>query len=161
MKRGCWLCRVVSLVLALALAGFGYTFVVKGTVEPHADGRTVILLSADERNMVLGEMRGLLEAVQSVVQAAVAGDMVAASTAARAVGMVAAEGESAAMLGKIPLDFMTLGMGTHKAFDALADTAENTNDPLVVLGELGNLMDRCTSCHGGYRFGIEGEDREN
>ncbi|PCJ07418.1 MAG: hypothetical protein COB16_10975 [Rhodobacteraceae bacterium] len=94
MKRGCVLCRVVSLVLALTLAGLGYTFVVKGNVEPHADGRTVVLLSADERNMVLGEMRGLLEAVQAVVQAAVEGDMEAVSAAAREVGMAAAEGES-------------------------------------------------------------------
>mgnify|MGYP000179404161 CR=1 FL=1 len=161
MKRGCWVCKGISLVLALALAGVGYIFVVKGNVEPHADGRTVVLLSADERNMVLGEMRGLLEAVQAVVQAATKGDMAEVSTAARAVGMVAAEGESAAMLGKIPLDFMKLGMGTHKAFDALAETADSTDDPLVVLGELGSLMDRCTSCHAGYRFGIEGEDREN
>lgn len=161
MKRGCVLCRVVSLILALTLAAVGYTFVVKGNVEPHADGRTVVLLSADERNMVLGEMRGLLEAVQGVVQAAAAGDMDAVSATARAVGMAAAEGESAAMIGKIPLDFMTLGMGTHKAFDALADTAENTDDPLVVLGQLGEMMDRCTGCHAGYRFGIEGEDRED
>lgn len=65
------------------------------------------------------------------------------------------------MIGKLPLDFMTLGMGTHKAFDALADTAENTDDPLVVLGELGDVMNRCTGCHSGYRFGIEGEDRED
>ena len=160
MKRGCLVCKGVSLVLALALVGVGYIFVVRGNVEPHPDGRSVVLLSADERNMVLGEMRGLLEAVQVVVQAASDGDMAEVSSAARAVGMVAAEGESASMLGKIPLDFMKMGMGTHKAFDALADTADSTDDPLVVLRELGGLMDRCTSCHAGYRFGIEGGDPE-
>lgn len=161
MKRKCRFCWFVSMLLALTLMGIGYTFVVKGNVEPLADGRTAILLLPEERNMVLGEMRGLLEAVQTVIQAATAGDMQAVSAAASAAGMAAAEGESAALIGKLPLEFLTLGMGAHKAFDDLAETAENTDDPLVVLRELGDMMDACTGCHAGYRLGIEGEDRED
>lgn len=160
MKSGCKICRIVNLVLIVAIAGLAYFFVVKGNTEPHADGRTVVLLAADERNMVLGEMRGLLETVQAVVQASVAGDMSAVSKVASAAGMVAAEGESAALIGKLPLDFMRLGMGTHKAFDALSLTAAGTDDPMVVLSELGTIMDKCTGCHAGYRLGIEGEDGE-
>jgi len=160
MKHRCWMCWTISVVLAAGLLGMGFVFVVKGNVEPHADGRTAVLLLPDERNLVLAEMRGLLETVQTVLQAAVAGDMQAVSTAATAAGMAAAEAESAALLGKLPLEFMTLGMGTHKAFDALAATAQGTEDPLVVLGELGVIMDRCTGCHAGYRLGIEGADKE-
>lgn len=161
MKRRCRFCWFVSMLLALALMGLGYTFVVKGNVEPHADGRTAVLLLPEERNLVLAEMRGLLEAVQAVIQAATAGDMEAASAAASAAGMAAAEGEAAALIGKLPLEFMTLGMSAHQAFDALAETAQNTDDPLVVLSELGNMMDACTGCHAGYRLGIEGADQED
>jgi len=160
MKRRCWMCWGISAVLAAGLLGVGFFFVVKGNVEPHADGRTAVLLLPDERNLVLAEMRGLLETVQTILQASVAGDMRAVSTAATAAGMAAAEAEAAALLGKLPLEFMTMGMGTHKAFDALATTAQGTDDPMVVLNELGTLMDRCTGCHAGYRLGIEGADRE-
>lgn len=160
MKRGCRICWMISLVLAAGLFGAGYVFVVKGNVERHADGRTAVLLLPDERNLVLTEMRGLLETVQTILQASVAGDMQAVSSAATAAGMAAAEAEAAALLGKLPLEFMTLGMGTHKAFDALASTAQGTDDPMVILRELGTLMDRCVGCHAGYRLGIEGADKE-
>jgi hypothetical protein len=149
---------LINLVLVAALVGMAYFIVVPGNVRPHADGRSVVLLTSDERNKVLGEMRGLLETVQAVVLAATEGDMQAVSAAASAAGMAAAKGESAALIGKLPIEFMSLGMGTHKAFDALALTAQGTDDPLVVLSELGAIMDNCTACHAGYRFGIEGED---
>jgi len=160
MKSGCRICRFINLVLAVGVAGLAYLILAPGNVEPHADGRSVVLLSSDERNMVLGEMRGLLETVQLVVQASARGDMDAISTAATAAGMAAARGESAALIGKLPVEFMTLGMGTHKAFDALAVTAQGTDDPMVVLSELGVIMDNCTGCHAGYRLGIEGEDKQ-
>ncbi len=161
MKSGCKICWVVSLVLLLALGTLSYVFVVGGNTEPHADGRTVVLLTADERNKVLAEMRGLLETVQKVIDASLDGDMDAVATASTAAGMVAAEGESAALIGKLPLDFLSLGMGTHKAFDELAQTAAGIDDPMVVLGELSGIMTNCVACHSGYRLGIEGDDREN
>ncbi len=160
MKLGYKISLIVNLVLAMGLGVVAYMIVFPPNVEPHADGRSVVLLSADERNLVLGEMRGLLETVQVVIEAATEGDMETVSTASTAAGMVAAEGESAALLGKLPIEFMTLGMGAHKAFDALALTAQGTDDPLVVLGELGGLLNSCTNCHSGYRLGIEGEDKE-
>ncbi len=161
MKLGCKFCWLVSLILAVGLGGMAYMFLIRGNVEPHADGRTVVLLLPDERNKVLGEMRGLLETVQAVVQASVAGDMAAVSTAATAAGMIATQGETAQLMGKLPLEFKTLGMSTHQAFDDLALTASVTDDPLVVLEELGTLMDKCTGCHAGYRLGIEGADKED
>jgi len=160
MKSGCKICRLINLVLAIGLAGIAYLVVYPSNVEPHADGRSAVLLSADERNLVLGEMRGLLETVQAIVQVSTKGDMETVSTVATAAGMAAAEAESAALLGKLPIEFMTLGMGTHKAFDDLADTAGQTDDPMVVLTELGAIMDKCTGCHAGYRLGIEGEGKE-
>ncbi len=160
MKLGCKLGWLLSLVLAIGLVAMAYTFLVAGTTEPHADGRTVVLLSADERNKVLGEMRGLLETVQGITLAAIDGDMEEVQGLATAVGMAAASGESPALIRKLPLEFKTLGLGTHQAFDDLATLATVTNDPLEILGEMGKVMGNCTSCHAGYRLGIEGADRE-
>ena len=151
---------IVSLVLAAALAFMAYTFIVKGQVEPHADGRDAILLLPDERNSVLSEMRGLLEGAQGIIAASVEGDMQEVARLATSVGMVAADGESPQMIAKLPLAFMTLGMATHQAMDDLAVTAAGTDDPMVVLEELSNVMLNCVACHSSYRLGIEGADKE-
>ena len=151
---------IVSLVLAAALAFMAYTFIVKGQVEPHADGRDAILLSPDERNSILAEMRGLLEGAQGIIAASVAGDLEEVARLATSVGMVAADGESPQMIAKLPLEFLTLGMGTHQAMDDLALTAQGTDDPMVVLEELSNVMLNCIACHSSYRLGIEGADKE-
>lgn len=146
----------LSAVLAAALGAGGYLLVIQGNTAPYEDGRTAILLTKDERNRVLGEMRGLLEAAQNITQAAVAGDMTTVATEARAVGMVAAEGESPALIAKLPVEFMTMGYAAHGAMDDLADLAGTTDDPLVILGALGEAMEICTGCHAGYRLGVEG-----
>jgi len=160
MKLACKLGWLLSLALAIGLAAMSYTFLIKGATEPHADGRTVVLLAADERNKVLGEMRGLLETVQAITLAAVDGDMETVQTLASASGMAAARGESASIISKLPLSFKKLGLGTHQAFDELATLATVTSDPLDILREMGAVMGNCTSCHAGYRLGIEGADRE-
>lgn len=148
----------LSAVLAMVLGVGGYKVFVGGTTVPYADGRTVVLLSTDERNRVLGEMRGLLEGAKGIIQASVAGDMATVATEARAIGMAAADGESPALMAKLPGEFLTMGMGAHKAMDDLADLAEQTDDPLVILGTLGQAMEVCTGCHAGYRLGVEGID---
>ncbi len=160
MKLACKFGWLLSFALAIGLAAMSYTFLVAGTTEPHADGRTAVLVSADERNKLLGEMRGLLETVQGITLAAVDGNMEEVQSLATAVGMAAPRGESPALLRKLPLEFKTLGLGTHRAFDDLATLASVSEDPLEILGELGKVMGNCTSCHAGYRLGIEGVDNE-
>lgn len=158
MGLGCKAGWAVSAVLAGTLAIGGYKVFMGGNTVPYADGRTVVLLSSDERNRVLGEMRGLLEGAKGIVQAAVRSDMAAVAQEARAVGMVAAQGESAALMAKLPGAFLTLGMSAHKSMDDLADLALTTDDPMQVLGALGKAMEVCTGCHAGYRLGVEGVD---
>ncbi len=160
MKSTCKFCWLISLVLAVALGLGVYKVVVVGSVAPYADGRVSVLLLPNERNKVLAEMRGLLESVQAVTEAAVAGDMAAIETTARAVGMAAAEAESPAMMSKLPLEFKTLGLATHKAFDDLADLAAGGAEPMAVIANLSQVMLNCTACHQGYRLGVVGENDE-
>ena len=152
MGKSCKFCWGLSAVLIAGLAYGAYKFIVVGSVETGVDGRSVVLLSPDERLKVLGEMRGLLEAVQTITSALVDGDMKTVETTARSVGMAAAEGESPAMMAKLPLEFKRLGMSTHKAFDDLADLAAGGAVPMAVLGNLSTLMLNCTSCHQGYQL---------
>jgi hypothetical protein len=160
MKAGCIAGWGLSAVLALALGAGVYKVLSPSGLTVEADGRTAVLLLPAERNLVLAEMRGLLEAVQAITVAALDGDMDAVTATASRVGMAAAQGESAQMLGKLPLAFMKLGMSTHKGFDDLADLAREGGDGPQVLRQMGQLMLNCTSCHAGYRIGIEGEGKE-
>ena len=143
----------VTAILAIMLAFVGFKFVT-GSVEQTDDGRTAILLTAPEKDLILGEMRTFLEGVQTIVKAISEDDMDAVATTATSIGMAATGGEPAQLIAKLPLDFKALGMGTHKAFDDLAMEATDMGDSTIVLSKLGELMLRCTSCHAGYRFDV-------
>ena len=155
MKKSCKFCWGVSVLLVGALAAMAYMFVIRGNITASDDGRTAIILSAGERDLVLAEMRGFLEAVETITVALGEKDMDAIASSAHAVGMVAAQAVPASLVGKLPLEFKSLGGATHKGFDALSLEARELGDEQVVLGKLGKLMSNCTTCHAAYRLVIE------
>lgn len=146
------LCRSLTVVLALALAGAVYLFGIRGSVAPASDGRTAILLEPGERDLVLAEMRAFLQSTQAIVAAAAAGELAPAVTAARAVGAAAQEAVPASLMGKLPLGFKTLGLDTHQRFDQLALNAEAMDDPVQTLHELAELLNNCVGCHAAFRI---------
>ncbi len=159
MKAGCVIGWGLSAVLAIGLGAMSYVFLVRGEVETAEDGRTAILLAPGERDLVLAEMRGLLEAVQAIIAAAAEDDMETVAAAARAVGMAEAGTVPPGLIRKLPLDFKQKGMATHRSFDALADLALAAGDGREVLRELGGMMESCTGCHAGYRLGVDDGER--
>ena len=146
----CKLCWSLLLVLFLAVAGVAYKVIVLGSVETAKDGRQVLLLTADERNLVLTEMRDFLVTVQAVVTAANKEDMKAAADAARRVGMAAQTAVPPGLIAKLPLEFKKLGFDTHRKFDMLALDAEQLGDPQHTLDQLAQLMSNCVACHATY-----------
>ena len=142
--------RVISGTLAaLFLIVAGTTGVTAQHVAPAADERERIVLPAPARNMVLAEMRMMLESVTGVVAALSGGDTAAAAQAARASGMVMAVDPHFREL--LPAAFVELGMATHRSFDALADKLEQGAEEQTALAELGALMQNCIACHDTYR----------
>lgn len=152
MAKSCKLCWSVTAAVLFLVAGIAVTFFVRGNTTESDDGRTAVLLNNAERTHVLGEMRGLLEAVEAITSAIAKDDMVAVSAAATAVGMGATGNEPITLIARLPLEFKTLGMGTHQAFDDLALEARDMGDRMVVLEQLSDILGNCTSCHAGYRF---------
>jgi len=149
----CKVCWILVLILAVISGGLAYTFLVKGETIAASDGRKALLLEAGERDLVLGEMRQFLEAVQIIV-AAGEDDMESVVKAARKVGFAAQQGVPASLMKKLPLDFKKLGMGTHKAFDQLAIDAKDLGDKQQVIEQLGQLMNNCVACHKLYRIDL-------
>lgn len=153
--KSCKLCWLVSLVLVVALAAMAYLFVVRGSVSESQDGRTAILLKGVERDFVLTEMREFLEAVEGITGAIGEDDMATVAAIATKYGSAAVGGVPLALMSKLPIEFKTLGLDTHAAFDDLATIATNSGDTKLVVTKLSDILGNCTTCHSGYRLGIE------
>jgi hypothetical protein len=136
-------------LFTIAIAGF---FFVRGQTQVAPDGRTTVLLASDERNLVLTEMRGMLETVQIVVDGVKAGDMKQVAQAARASGIAAAADVNPALMAKLPLEFKQLGLSVHKRFDEIATAADSGASREQLLGTLSAQLSACVACHAGYRF---------
>ncbi len=152
MCRFCW---ILSAALFVGVVSMGYMFGIKGNVAASDDGRTSILLTAGERDLVLSEMRVFLESVQAITMGVVNKDMKSIAATASKVGMASAAGVPASLMGKLPLEFKQLGMKTHQAFDGLSQEAQDIGDPQVILAKLGEMLNNCTTCHASYRFDVE------
>jgi len=119
------------------------------------DIRIAILLSEDERNLVLEEMRTFLDTVRIITMALAKEDMVGIDAPARKVGMASSGEVPAALRDKLPAEFRKLAMNTHKAFDLIALDALDMEDRQHTLEQLGSLMGNCVSCHAIYRLEAE------
>lgn len=138
----------------LTIVGLGIKFS-SGTTEPSKDGRTAVILSETERDYVLGEMRGLLATVQTIVAAVAVDDMAKVANAARAAGSAAPRSAPPELMINLPLGFKTTGMSVHKGFDQIADAAEAGESGKQVLGRLGAQMGVCVGCHATYRLSVK------
>ncbi len=152
MKKTCKLCWGVSVLLLAGILAMGYMFVIRGNVTESADGRTAIILQPGERDLVLAEMRAFLEGVQTITEGLVEGDMNSVADAAKKIGMANAAGVPVTLMAKLPLEFKTLGMATHKAFDALSLEATDMGDGKKVLAQMAEILNNCTTCHSTYRL---------
>lgn len=139
-------------VLAAIIAGLAYKFIVAGSTEKSADGRTAIVLAPAERDLVLAEMRGFVAALQQISAALAKDDMQAVAKAARGIGMAMSHEVPPALIGKLPLEFKQLGFATHADFDQIAQDATDLGDPRHTLDQLGSTLGRCVACHSTYRL---------
>ena len=151
MKQSLCLVAVILWIMTLTAAGW---FFVKGWTAKGSDGRTEIRLAPVERDQILGEMRLLLKAVDSVVRGLgePKPDVKQIEAAARAVGMKMAADTEPAITAKLPLPFKQMGMSIHKDMDTLADAIVQNESSHQILQRLSSMTARCTACHDMYRF---------
>jgi hypothetical protein len=115
--------------------------------------RFVVPLTPEERELVLGEMRDFLVALQSVTDALARDDFGAVAAAARKVGAGAEGGRMPpAIAKKLPPEFRQLARATHDGFDSLAADAVARRDARHTLAQTSALMQRCNACHAVYQF---------
>lgn len=142
----------ISLVLWVAtVAVFGWLFF-KGYTTTGSDQRRQVILSQPEKDLVLGEMRVLLSALNGVMGGLADNDPKKAAQAARSAGMGMAVDISPTLLAKLPIDFKMLGMDTHRQFDELATELDHGVDLPRALKKMNQLTANCVACHEANRI---------
>ncbi|MEW8027723.1 MAG: hypothetical protein AB2792_20150 [Candidatus Thiodiazotropha sp.] len=145
-------CCLPAALLLLVIVGLLYKFLWRGEIIPASDGRSTILMPQHERDLVLGEMRGFLQAVQVILAAVNEEDTQGIADAARAVGATQQQAMPGTLVKRLPAGFKMLGFDTHRRFDQLALDAEQLGDSQHSLQQLAELMANCVSCHATYRI---------
>ena len=147
---------LLNIVLAGVIAAGAYLFFVKGKTSVSTDGRTAVMLTAEERDHVLTDMRGLLENVQGLLAALGKGDMQAVAEHARNNGFSNHKMPPVSLMTKMPAEFRALGDPMHSGFDDIAIEAEGIGDHDVIVQKLGAVLQVCTTCHATYTLKVEG-----
>lgn len=142
----------IIAVLLLAVAAMAYVFLVAGSTAKADDGRTAIVLAPGERAFVLGEMRGFVAGLERIAEALSRDDMKGVADAARPMGTQRTHDVPMALMGKLPLEFKTLALATHRSFDALAADAQDGGTPKKALSQLADVLQKCVACHAAYQF---------
>lgn len=149
--KNCKLSWVLVAVLAVIVAAFGYEFTV-GNVQPSDDGRQAVMLTKEERNALLLEMRVWLQSSQGILAAVSEKDFNAVIQSAKASGMSAEADTPGSLFRKLPVEMKALGFDTRKKFDDIAANAEKSKDGNQIVSKLSVAMNNCIACHATYRF---------
>jgi len=149
--KNCKLSWALAAVLFVIVAVLGYKFTV-GNVVPSDDGRQAVMLSKDERNALLLEMRVWLQSSQGILVAAAEKDFDTVIKSAKASGMAAEADTPGSLFRKIPIEMKALGFATRGKFDDIAAEAAKSKDANQIAKKLGEAMKNCIACHEMYRF---------
>jgi len=141
---------MVLWIITISYAGYKFKY---GNAEK-VDNRVAITLSVAEKDVVLGEMRLLLEGLQGIISGLSNSDFKKVEVSARGNGMVMAQDVNPALMLKLPVEFKSVGMGVHKAFDDLAENIDG-KDIKIILREIDSIMDSCVGCHLIYKLEID------
>ena len=150
MKNFKILWAIICALLVVLIAG-AYKFV-QGSVAVSDDERVAVVLSKNERNLILSEMRNFLISTQQISEAITNEDMELVATLAKSAGMAAEENTPGSLLAKIPLSMKTLGFDTRKKFDQIAADAAELKIPVHSRRQLDQLMKNCIACHSSFKI---------
>jgi hypothetical protein len=156
--------RTTLLVAAAALLAAAACERREGSDSPQdLDAREAVILPATARPELRDGMLTMLGSLHSTTRALAAGDTAAAARAAAESGMGNAGMMPVTLRRTAPAAFLSLGMRTHQAFDALARSASVGAPPDSVQAALAEVLDACTACHERFRADWRhgGEERQD
>ncbi len=142
----------IALLLWIATIAVFAWFFIRGNTTSGTDGRTAVVLQANERDLILTEMRGMLASTQGILEGAIQGDLQRIAKAASAAGMDAAADVNPALMAKLPIEFKQLGLSVHRDMDEIAKAAEGGKPAPELLKMASNVLTKCVGCHAGWQL---------
>ena len=143
---------LVALLLWIVTVAVFAWFFIRGNTTTGTDGRTAIVLQANERDLVLTEMRGMLSSVQGILEGANQGDLQRIAKAASSSGMAAAADVNPALMAKLPIEFKQLGLSVHRDMDEITKAAEEGKPAPELLKMTSTVLTKCVNCHSAWQL---------
>lgn len=141
---------LILWVVTIVVAG---VYVIKGGASKQVVGnRMTIVLSEEDRELVLDEMRTMLSSTQQIIDGLSRGDRQQVVQAAKVAGMGSAIDLDPNFLAKLPLDFKTLGFSMHSDMDAISGAASKGASERELSGMLGATLNKCVGCHSAWEI---------
>ncbi|MCF6253371.1 MAG: hypothetical protein L3J38_01325 [Thiomicrorhabdus sp.] len=138
------------------LCGVTSCFLAVSSVQASSvDEREIIWVSAEEKSVLLAEMRSFLEATHTILEGSLADDMEVIEQAARPVGIKMMKATPKALHEKLPAGFTAIGPKAHRGFEGIADEAVGMGDREEILQQLAELQKTCIQCHSMYRLEVK------
>jgi cytochrome c556 len=153
---------IVSMVSVLGIAMItqacsdeaSRTHAQRGVEQVSNHKREPLRLGAHERQLVLAEMRQMLESTEGVVAGLAKNDMAAIEQAAARSGRQAPETVDEALHGALPEEFLRMGAAAHGGFDGIAQLARDRATIATIAAKLGETLSSCNTCHANYRLDV-------
>ena len=95
----------IALILWLMTIAIFAWFFIRGNTTPGTDSRIAVVLKTIEREFILAEMRGLLCAIQGIMDAANQGDLQRIIKISKSVDMGSVADVNPALMAKLPIEF--------------------------------------------------------
>ena len=143
---------VIALILWFITIGVIGGMYIQMTLLPSSDGRSVVRLSPQERNYLLGEMRNILISVQQLLTALADNDRSRAALIAQTASSHGYKQRPMTLMAKLPNEFMQSGAAMHAGFGQLAESIERGDSIERVYGQLAHQLNYCVGCHEAYRI---------
>ena len=116
------------------------------------DQRINLLLSADERHLVLSEMRGFVITIDGILDGIAMDDFEKVAKISRTMGSAAANTIPPQTVAKLPENFKQLASQVHGGFDMIALDAESMGDTNHTISQLSRITKNCIACHATYKI---------
>lgn len=143
---------LISILLNVFLV---YIFVFKGETIQSNDDRVELVLSKENRDFALAEMRGFLESVQQINEGITNKDKQMVISAGEMSGGSVIAHAPKGMMKALPADFKAIGFSTHGLFDEIAEDAKENFDPTHTQKQLNSLLNKCIACHRSFKIGLK------
>lgn len=152
-KTGLILFLLLSIAINIFL-GFNYFSKEdqKTSYKMDDDTRQGVVVKPEHREFVLKEMRGFVESLQQIQQGVLENNPELITNAAQESGTHVMPPKE--LREALPENFLKMGMGTHKLFDAISESASKNYNPEQTQKQVNELLNRCIACHNTYRFEI-------